>query len=103
MWRARFCYAHSEDGIHFEKPSMGQVELDGLDTNVLEWKVDADIGVAYSVIRDDEKTCRFRFIYTTYADFSGLNRESDVSQVDVQVRAALLAIHTNEELFQGIF
>ena len=36
-WSSRLCYAFSEDGVHFEKPALGQVEIDGEDTNVVRW------------------------------------------------------------------
>ena len=65
-WDSRLCYATSEDGIHFEKPLLGQVEIGGRDTNVVRWNEHMDVGVAYSVIRDPVETDpakRFKMSY----------------------------------------
>ena len=72
-WASRLCYATSEDGIHFEKPGLGQVEIDGHDTNVVRWDDRMDVGVAYSVIRDPVENDPAKRLKMTYLpiEFSG--------------------------------
>ena len=65
-WSSRLCYAVSEDGVDFEKPLLGQVEIDGENTNIVGWNEDVDVGVAYSVIRDPTETDPSRRLKMTY-------------------------------------
>lgn len=46
------CYAESSDGIHWEKPALGAVEVDGYDTNRLAWDDHQGTPIALSIIRD---------------------------------------------------
>ena len=62
----RLCYATSEDGVHFEKAPMGQIQIDGHDTNMLSWKEDMDIGVAFCVIQDPIETDPAKRLKMTY-------------------------------------
>ena len=56
----------SEDGVVFDKPALGQVEVGGEATNILHWEEDVDPGVACSVIRDPTETDPARRLKMTY-------------------------------------
>ena len=52
LWKPQLCYAESGDGIHWEKPALGAVQVDGHDTNRVAWDASPGMPVALSVIRD---------------------------------------------------
>jgi len=72
-WGSRLCYATSNDGINFQKPDLGQLQIDGLDTNIIKWDHQMDVGVAYSIIRDPIETDMSKRLKMTYLpiEFSG--------------------------------
>lgn len=77
-WRNRLLYAVSEDGVHFEKPELGRVHVDGANTNILMGYVEgaepddanpwANVGVHSSaIVIDPEATdprSRYRMLYS---------------------------------------
>src|SRR3546814_7853160 len=74
-WRNRMLYAVSKDGVHFEKPLLGQVAIDGQDTNIFAGYVEgavpdarnpwADVGGhsgAIVIVPDGDPTRRYRML-----------------------------------------
>ena len=52
VYDPRICYAESTDGLNWEKPGLGMVQVDGHDTNQLDWSTAPGQPVALSVIGD---------------------------------------------------
>ena len=103
-WDSRLLYATSQDGIHFEKPLLGQVKIDGQDTNVIRWNEDMDVGVAYSVIRDPVETDPTKIFKMTYLPikFSGnLPKVSTASADMMGLAVAFSADGVNWDPFPG--
>lgn len=77
-WRNRMLYAVSEDGVHFEKPLMDRVLIDGQRTNIFAGYVEgaensalnpwADVGVHSGAVVIDpdpaDPTQRYRMLFT---------------------------------------
>ena len=53
LYNPKLCYGESTDGIHWDKPSLGMVEVDGYDTNQIDWSEAPGQPVALAVIRDE--------------------------------------------------
>ena len=103
-WDSRLLYATSQDGIHFEKPLLGQVKIDGQDTNVIRWNEDMDVGVAYSVIRDPVETDPTKIFKMTYLPikFSGNLPKVSTASVDMMgLAVAFSADGVNWDPFPG--
>ena len=52
VWKPKLSYAESNDGVHWHKPELGAVTVDGRNTNRLAWDDRQGTPVALSVIRD---------------------------------------------------
>ena len=52
VWKPKLSYAESSDGVHWRKPALGAVTVDGRNTNRLAWDDRQGTPVALSVIRD---------------------------------------------------
>ncbi len=52
LYKPKLSYAESTDGIHWEKPNLGMVKIDGRDTNRIDWEAAPGQPVALTVIRD---------------------------------------------------
>jgi len=76
-WRNRMLYAVSEDGVHFDKPLLGRVPIDGEDTNIFAGYVEgaapdamnpwADVGVhsgAVVIVPDGDPAQRYRMLFS---------------------------------------
>jgi len=72
----RVCYAHSSDGIHWEKPALGIQKHEGQDTNIILGGRDYGSVYNMSPLIDPFETDpqrRFKTLYTWYpADLSGM-------------------------------
>ena len=51
-YNPQLSYAESTDGVRWDKPALGMVQADGIDTNRLDWEGAPGQPVALSVIRD---------------------------------------------------
>lgn len=75
-WKNRMLYAVSRNGVDFEKPTLGKVQIDGQDTNIFAGYVEGmapiadypwpDIGVhsAAVVIQPDSDEARYRMLFS---------------------------------------
>ena len=103
-WESRLCYATSQDGIHFEKPFLGQVEIDGQDTNVVLWNEHMEVGVAYSVIRDPVETDparRFKMSYLPVKLSGNLPKRSTTSADEMGLAVAFSADGVSWDAYPG--
>ncbi|HJN16027.1 MAG TPA: hypothetical protein QGH10_11070, partial [Armatimonadota bacterium] len=66
---ARYCYAESDDGIHWEKPSLGLVEFDGSkDNNILFGKLDGAAVHGGTVFMDPTASAEERYKFFFLSD-----------------------------------
>jgi len=75
-WKNRMLYAVSRDGIHFEKPELGKIRINGADTNIYAGYVEgatpdhnnpwADVGIhsAAVVIDPTSEDQRYRMLFS---------------------------------------